>query len=245
MTVALLYLVAITSAELVTAFWGASAGVAFNVVLMFCLLVHGSLAKDPYRRLYLALALAPLFRVVSLSMPFTEMQQVYWYPIAAVPLFIGVLVAIRTLHLRRSDVGLAIGSPISQVLVALTGVGFGAIEYLILQPDDLITTYSAGRMALMSAMFLVCTGFLEEIAFRGVIQRSAEEALGARGWVYTAVVFSVLYIGYLSPAQWVFALFVGLYFGWVVRRTGSLLGVTLAHGIANAMVYVVLPSLAR
>jgi membrane protease YdiL (CAAX protease family) len=243
--VALLYLAAIMSAELVTAFCGASAGVIFNVLLMFCLVLHSSLAKDPSRRLYLALAFAPLIRIVSLSMPFSETRQVYWYPIAAVPLFIGVLIAIKTLHLRRSDISLAVGNPISQGLVALTGVGFGSIEYLILQPDALLPTLSVGKIALLSAMFLICTGFLEELAFRGVVQRSAEDALGGWGWVYTAGVFSMLYIGYLSVAQWSFALLVGLYFGWVVRRTGSLLGVTLSHGIANVMLFVVLPSLAH
>ena len=245
MIVALLYLAAIMSAELVTAFCGAAGGVVFNVLLMFCLVLHSSLAKDPSRRLYLALALAPLIRIVSLSMPFTETRQVYWYPIAVVPLLIGILIAIKTLRLRRSDISLAVGNPISQGLVALTGVGFGSIGYLILQPDALLTTLSVGKIVLLSAMFLICTGFLEELAFRGVVQRSAEDALGAWGWVYTAGVFSMLYIGYLSAAQWLFALLVGLYFGWVVRRTGSLLGVTLSHGIANVMLYVVLPSLAH
>lgn len=244
MIAALLYLAAVTAAEIVTAFLGASAGVASNAILLLLLLLHSSLARDPYRRLYLALTLAPLIRIVSLSMPFTEMQQVYWYPIAAVPLFIGVLISIRTLRLRRSDVGLTVGSPISQGLVALTGVGFGAIEYLILQPDALVSDFSAGVMVLMSLMFLVCTGLLEELAFRGVIQSTAEQALGGRGWVYTATLFSVLYIGYRDPAQWLFALLVGLYFGWVVRRTRSILGVVLAHGMTNVMLYVVLPSLA-
>jgi hypothetical protein len=73
------------------------------------------------------------------------------------------------------------------------------------------------------------------------MQRCAEESLGEWGWLYVAGVFSTLYIGYLSPAQWLFVLGVGLLFGWVVKKTGSLVGVTLAHGIANICLYIVLP----
>jgi len=58
------------------------------------------------------------------------------------------------------------------------------------------------------------------------MQRSAEEALGGWGWVYVALVSSALYIDYhgFSFAQLSFVLLVGLLFGWVVKRTGSLLG---------------------
>ena len=82
----------------------------------------------------------------------------------------------------------------------------------------------------------------EELVFRGVVQRCSIEAMGSLGLVYTAVVFSVLQMGYHSPLQWLLVLLAGLFFGWVVKRTGSLLGVALAHGIANIGLYLVFPS---
>ena len=36
---------------------------------------------------------------------------------------------------------------------------------------------------------------------------------------------------------------VGAFFGWVSQKTGSLLGVTLAHGITNVLLYLVVPFL--
>jgi membrane protease YdiL (CAAX protease family) len=38
-----------------------------------------------------------------------------------------------------------------------------------------------------------------------------------------------------------FVFLVALFFGWAVARTGSLLGVTLSHGIANVVLYVIVP----
>jgi membrane protease YdiL (CAAX protease family) len=36
---------------------------------------------------------------------------------------------------------------------------------------------------------------------------------------------------------------VGLFFGWVVQRTRSLLGVTLSHGLTNIVLFLVMPYL--
>jgi membrane protease YdiL (CAAX protease family) len=77
------------------------------------------------------------------------------------------------------------------------------------------------------------------------MQRCAKESLGKWGWLYVAAVFSTLYIGDRSAVQWLFALCVGLFFGWVVKKTGSLLGVTLGHGIASICLYVALPLVMR
>jgi membrane protease YdiL (CAAX protease family) len=34
---------------------------------------------------------------------------------------------------------------------------------------------------------------------------------------------------------------VAVVFGWAVRRTGSLLGVTVAHGLTNVILFLVMP----
>ena len=245
MTGALLYLMAIAAAELVTALVNPVGGMVFHVVILFSLIIHSSFAKHPSRKLYLALALAPLIRIVSLSMPLSYFTQVHRYLLVAVPLFMAILVAMRILNFKPSDVGLTLRKPPLQGVVTLTGVGFGWVEYHILRPDPLVPTMTLEGVVVAALILLAATGFLEELAFRGVMQRSAEEALGRWGWVYVAVLFSVLYIGYLSATQWCFVLLVGLFYGWVVRRTGSLLGVTLSHGITNIALYIVFPLLAH
>jgi len=90
-------------------------------------------------------------------------------------------------------------------------------------------------------ILLLGTGFVEEFIFRGVLQRSAVEAFGGWGVIYVSLLFAILHIGFLSWIDVVFVFVIALFFGWVVKKTGSLLGVTLSHGITNIVLYLVVP----
>ena len=39
----------------------------------------------------------------------------------------------------------------------------------------------------------------------------------------------------------VFVFVVALFFGWIVKKTGSLFGVILSHGITNIVLFVIAP----
>ena len=70
-------------------------------------------------------------------------------------------------------------------------------------------------------------------------------AVGVPGLVYVSALFAVLHIGHLSVADVMFVFLVGLVFASLVRRTGSLFGVTLAHGATNIGLFLVFPFLAQ
>ncbi len=244
MKVALLYLVAITIAELVTAVWSPLWGIAFHIFLLLVLVFHSSFATEhPSHRLYLALSLAPLIRVLSLSLPLLSVPQIYWYALTGIPLFGGAFIVMQRLNLRPRQVGLIPGKIPLQLLVATIGIPFGIAEYFILRPEPLVESLSWPGLLLPVLILFISTGLAEELIFRGVMQRLAGEALGRWGWVYVAVLFAVLHIGYISVLDVFFVLGAGLFFGWVVKRTGSLLGVTLAHGLTNILLYLVVPLL--
>ncbi len=244
MKIALLYLVAIAAAELITALVNPLGGIVFHIVLLLGLISHASLAyRHPQHRLYLALALAPLIRLLSLSLPLPRFSQIYWYAIIALPLLVAVFAVMLRLGFRPRQVGLTLNKVPLQLVVALTGIPFGIAEFFILPPSPLVDSLAWGALALPSLILLVFTGFTEEVTFRGVMQRSANEVLGRWGWVYIAVLFATLHTGYLLVAEVAFVLVVGLFFGWVVQKTGSLLGVTLSHGITNIVLYLIVPFL--
>ena len=70
MRVAILYLVAITGAEVVTNFGDPLWGIICHAVLLAALLAHSSWAVElPIHKLLLSLCLIPLIRITSLSMP--------------------------------------------------------------------------------------------------------------------------------------------------------------------------------
>lgn len=238
----ILYLVAIAAAELVTILASPVAGVVLHVLILLTLVAHASFASQhPIHKLYLALALAPLVRILSLSMPLGSTPILYWYAIIAVPLLTATFVSIRLLGYSRCDVGLALGKLPLQLAVGLMGLPLGVVEYVILKPRPLADSSGFGAIWLPVLILVVGTGFTEELVFRGVLQKAALENMRGWGLFYGSVVFALLHVGYYSVVELVFVFAVGLAFAWVVRSTGSVLGTTLAHGLLNSTLFLFVP----
>lgn len=243
---AVVYLALIALAELVTTYAQPRVGLALHGGLLVILLLHAALASGTaYHRLLLSLALAPLIRILSLSLPLLDFPLLYWYFIISIPLFVATVLTIRVLGFSREQLGLTIRKVPVQLLLALTGIIFGVAEYYILRPEPLIANPTWGSMLVASVILMVSTGFAEELIFRGLIQRASIQALGRFGLLYVAVLFAVLHIGYRSIPDMILVFTVALLFGWVAEATWSLLGVTLAHGLTNIVLFLVMPFLAR
>jgi DNA-binding XRE family transcriptional regulator len=132
-----------------------------------------------------------------------------------------------------------------QLGLAGLGLGLGAIEFSILQPNPLVGALSWQTLWLPALSLLIFTGLTEELIFRGLLQPLARDALGRPALVYVALLFAVLHVGYLSLGDVAFVFAVGLLFAAIVQWSGSILGVTLAHGLTNIMLLLVLPYLAQ
>ena len=244
--VALAYLAGLIVAELLTVFSEPRIGLALHSMLLAILLLHAALVWDqPLHRLLIALTFSPLIRLISLSLPLFRFPLVYWYFITSVPLLVAALLASRILGLSwRRDLGLNLRKLPIQVVVALSGLAFGYLEYQILEPDPLASAFTWQHLLIPALILLISTGLFEEMVFRGLMQSTALETLGRFGVLFVALIFAVLHIGYQSLMDVIFVFLVGLFFGWVVYKTGSILGVTLSHGITNIVLFLVMPFLA-
>jgi uncharacterized protein len=96
-------------------------------------------------------------------------------------------------------------------------------------------------MALILAVGIaLVNATLEEVFWRGLY---AELFRGRwlAGWLYPALAFTAWHIapaaatGGRTPAFWFGTAFIGLVFGWVAFRSGSIRWTTLAHVLVNAM----------
>jgi len=241
---ALAYLAGIALAELLTTYADPRLGMATHCILLALLLYHSSRVSGEQERAFLiCLAFAPLIRILSLSLPLTRFPVVIWYLVTSIPLFAAALVATRTLGYTWPELGLTLHGWPLQIAFGLSGLAFGAVEYLILRPEPLVGALAWQQLWPAALILLLCTGLLEEIIFRGLLQRAAGDVLLRWGMPYVALVFAVLHIGYRSVVDVLFVLAVGLVFGWFVQRTGSLLGVTLSHGLTNIVLFLVMPFL--
>ncbi|MFC2020317.1 lysostaphin resistance A-like protein [Chloroflexota bacterium] len=242
---ALAYLLVITAAEVITVTIEPVWGIVIHILLLVVLVLHSALARNQaYQELLLSMALVPLIRILSLAMPLANIPQVWWYPIIYVPLLVAALQVIRLLGYRLGQIGLNVKRISTQLALALTGFVFGMAEYFILIEEAEVTGPVLQETWLLSAfLLLVCTGFVEELIFRGVLQRSAVQLFGWWGIVYVSLLFAVVHWIHNSLLDIVYVFFVALFFGWAVKKTGSLFGVTLSHGIANIVLFLIAPLL--
>ena len=247
-SILLSYLAAIAIGEYFAARGEAFPAIAVHLAVLFSLLFHAATlsARLPgLARFLMALSLAPTLRVLSLSVPFWRFTIVEWLAIMSVPLLAACYAVLRALPLRLGDAGLNLG-PLRrlhwQFGVALTGIPLGAAEFLILRPTAWIADYSAASFGFAVLAIALATGLAEELIFRGILQKSASAFAGpTSGILYVTGVFAVLHLGSAAPVDVAFAFLVGLFFAWIVFRTGSLFGVVAAHTLINVMLYLVVP----
>ena len=218
------------------------AGIATHSVLLVTLLCHADLGARAKRSLLLALALVPIARIATLVLPLVTTQIDYqWYLLPAVAMLLAGLIVARQTGLSRLDLNLRVGSLPLQLVIGLLGIPIGIIEYTILQPASMITEPSWREIWLPAVALVVSSGLAEEFMFRGVLQATALATLGRRGLIYVALVFAIQRLGNGSWLDAVLMFCVGLLFAWLVSDSLSLLGVSLAHGLASVMLYLILP----
>lgn len=237
----LFYLALFADAEMATYFIDEWVGMLLHFTILIMLLFNGATVGEPsWRQFFLALGLVPLIRITSLAVPVEEISEIYWYIIIAIPIFTGSIMVMRSLEFDFADVGFNGRLWFLQLLVGIGGIGLGAIDYFILEPDSLISSLTFQEVLIPAIILIVCTGFLEELVFRGIMQRSMQ-TIWKWGWVYVAFVYAVLQIGFESAPHVLFTLGVMLYFGWIVKKTGSIVGVSLAHGFLNVGLFLIFP----
>ena len=241
------YLALITLAEVLTTFSGLVGwGLAVHGVTLIALMLNISAAPRGYEhRPLLTLCLAPLIRLLSLSMPLLKFAFVYWYMIIGAPLLLAALLAAHLAGFTPNRIGLTFRHWPLQILIGLTGFGLGYLEYLILRPAPLAAAFTLEQAALPALILIVFTGFLEEFVFRSLMQTAIVESIGRIGVFYVAVLFAVLHLGYQSPLDVLFVLAVGLFFGIIVHRTRSILGVTIAHSLTNIGLFLIFPFIVK
>jgi membrane protease YdiL (CAAX protease family) len=237
-----LYLGAITAAEVETAIFSIRVGLALHCLLLVLLPFHAVLARGrPYQPILLCLLVAPLIRIMSLTLPVIGFPIIDWYVLVSIPVIVSTFMIANVLGYRRSDLGLVWRRSWVQLAIILCGPLLGWIEGHILTVQGLAASHTVQSMLPAALILFVCSGFMEELVFRGLLQRAAFGLFADDGIFYISLLFAVLHTGYRSVEDSIFVFCVGLVFAIVVRRSGSIIGVTASHGLANTNLYVVLP----
>ncbi len=242
-----IYLLLITCAELLTAY-KPKLGIVVHITLMFGLLLYAALESDRnkyFSQFLMALIIAPLIRILSLSMPIVHFSRIFWFILISIPIFIAVFTCMWLQRIHPKDVGLTMPAlkdvPI-ELGVILIAIPFGIMEYQILKPSPLDVWPEIPFFIVVALIMIVYTGFLEELAFRGLIQFTTLRVM-SKWWgiLFVSIIFGVLHLGNLTVLDCLLAFTVGFLFSVVREKTGSLYGITISHGVINFILFIVAP----
>lgn len=237
-----LYLGAITIAEIETGLLSVPVGLLLHGLILVLLPLHAVLARGrPYQPLLLCLVVAPLLRIMSLTLPLVGIPISDWYLLVSIPVLVCTCMIANLLGYQRRDLGLVWRRSWAQLAILLCGPYLGWIEGRILTVQGLAAAPTLASMLPPALILFFCTAFMEELVFRGLLQRAAFGLFADDGILYICLLFAVLHTGYRSIADSIFVFLVGLLFAIVVRRTGSIIGTTASHGLANVNLYIILP----
>lgn len=213
--------------------------------------------RNAERKLMLALSLVPLMRLLSLTIPASTLSAALQHTPsqfgAIAPLLVPALVAllmlvasylaIRQLRIPRRKLLLTPTSPWLYLLLVATGIGMGSLDYTIPLQQAINSMPLANHLIPFTILLLIGIAVAEELIFRGVIQTMAVPALGQWSLLYTSLLFALLHIHHRSIQAACLAFLVGMLFAYVVYWNGAILGVVVAHSVANLTRFFLAPHL--
>ena len=115
------------------------------------------------------------------------------------------------------------------------------VPFIVIDTTQLYAAFRAPSLVVASlALIPVILG--EELVWRGVVQASLVQRLGAwRGVALAAVVYAAVHVPLGSPVLVAVAFFCGLAWGTLRAKTSSLVPTLVAHLLWNGLVLVWLP----
>jgi uncharacterized protein len=238
------YVSAIMAAEAVAiAVDGVAGAICHAGVLLALLMTYSLTAHRAHSHLIYLLALVPLLRILSLTMPTRHVAEIWWYPMVGAPLLLAAFLATRAVHVPWPGLRMRRKDASYQAAIALTGAPLGVAAYAIMTPEPLISPLSVPRLLVGVIVLVVFSALAEEIVFRGLLQGAAREAFGVFGILIVGLLYSSIYAGSLSAAYMGFSGAVGIALAAAVDRTGVLWGAVGARALVIVGLLLVWPVL--
>ncbi len=206
--------------------------------LLFC--VSAPLRYQTTLPLLQPFALLPLFRLVNVGMPTFFELTLLSFPFTYLPLLPALYLVTRAQEIRLGVNPRAF--LLGLVPVVVISAPLAVAEYAILRPEALIPEPSAPWLLIVTAIMVGTVGVVEEVLFRGILQRRLVDYLGRLGAVVLAsVLFGAMHSVYGSGLGVLYVTFLGLFFGGVYEWTDSVGLVIVLHGALNVFLFALIP----
>lgn len=222
----------VLGAEVVFLVWGVVAGVGAGLVAVSLLLAIGTFTRDHLGgRAAIVLAVLPLMRVLSISIPTLLLPTWMWHAEVGIAVLAATVLAAVAAGVTSRAIGIRAAPPAVVLASALAGVGLGLLAFLIARPDAVSLDRSPITFLGATAAVVVGGALTEELLFRGLIQQVADEVTGGFGILASAALYTLVYLASGNVRYILFMAALGVGLGLVTRRYRSLLPAVTCHGI--------------
>lgn len=229
----------------------AAEGLILHQMGEYGLIVHGvglittlvliSASSGATAMLYQSMLLIPILRIVNFGIPIFIENSILMLAVLYSFLSLSLVFIVRSQNLSYRQLGLTLQGLRLGALGLGVGVFLGAIQYsMSLETIEYEHTVRNYLLLILTAGVMV--GLVEELIFRGLIQRWATVRLGPRvAIVVTSVLFGTMHSVWLTPLDIAFAGTVSLFFGWVYARTNNMWFIAGAHAMINVTAFLLGP----
>ena len=219
------------------------ASIAYTLLLLSLSYSISVLKKTQIRKIYQALLLLTIFRLVNFSMPVFFERNLYSFIFIYAPMAIPITLATvhqKVIYEKKRDTLKRIW--IYLPLSILAGLVFGQVEYVMIGARELIPDLSLRNLLILIIIMVFIVGLIEELIFRSILQTSLEEFLGpAWGIFLSSLLFGIMHSTYGTPYEMAYTFLLGGFLGYLFYRTRSLPLVVMIHGSINVFLFGILP----
>ena len=199
---------------------------------------------DKFRLTLLSLALAAILWILIFLIRLFD----FWIMLA---ISTHILLLISVLINRSTwDAEINVRMVLYGVLSAVLLYGFFYVGFQVTRSNPMLSEGVSRVYELRSSVPSILIGSIlvfpigpgEEIYWRGLIQRRFAERLGANaGFLTATAAYALVHLPTLNPPLILAALIGGLVWGYLYRRTGSLVPAVISHVLWDLLIFVVAP----
>lgn len=219
------------------------ASIAYTLLLLTLSFSIAVMKEHEIRKIYQALLILTIFRLVNFSMPVFLERDLYSFIFIYVPLSIPITIATvhqKVVYERKRDTLRRIWLYIPLSIIA--GLAFAQAEYVLIGARELIPDLSSANLLVLIIVMVFIVGLIEELMFRAILQTSLEEFLGPAGGIFlSSLLFGIMHSTYGTPYEMLYTFLVGSFLGHLFYKTRSLALVVMIHGSLNVFLFGIIP----
>jgi len=216
-------------------------GLVLHAVTIVVLVVLVNRNTEPAALLYQSLLLLPVLRIFNLGLPIFTHDALVFLGVIYTFLLLSTWLIVRSQDLSIETLGLGQEELPLAIPGIFIGLVLGVAQYF-LGLEELAYQPTLRNYVLVVITTGLLVGLVEELIFRGLVQRWMDAVLGRWPAILgVSLLFGFMHSVWLAPMNIVFAGTVSIFLGWAYAETNNLWFITSIHAMINVAGFLLAP----